>query len=120
MQFLNISNHPSSSWTPAQTESARALGGEPSDVRFPSVDPSWSTSEIKDFAIHFAECLDLTEVAGAMVAGEPLFAVLLVRELQKLNVPCFSATTERIVEENGDGVKTSRFSFVRFREWPTL
>jgi hypothetical protein len=119
MQFLNISNHPSSSWTPAQVEAARALGGEPADVGFPNVDPSWSTSEIEDFAIHFAESLDLEEVGGAMVAGEPLFAVLLVRELQKLNVACYTATTERGVEER-DGQKISRFSFVRFREWPSL
>ena len=119
MQFLNISNHPSSSWTAQQTEAAQVLGGEPSDVRFPNIDPSWSTSEIKDFAILFAKSLDLEGVESAMVAGEPLFAVLLVRELQALGVVCYSATTERVVEES-EGEKRSRFNFVRFRAWPTL
>lgn len=119
MQFLNISNHPSSSWTVDQVDAAKQLGGRPSDIRFPNVDPSWSTEDIKEAAIYFAQCIDLEDVAGAMVAGEPIMSTYLVRELQASGVRCYSATTERVVEKV-DGEKRSRFTFVRFREWPTL
>lgn len=119
MQFLNISNHPSSSWTSQQLEAAASLGGQPSDIRFPNVDPRWTTEEIEINAADLVSRLDLNGVECGMVAGEPIMALFVVRELQRLGVTCYSATTERIVEER-DGVKTSRFTFVRFREWPTL
>jgi hypothetical protein len=120
MQFLNISNHPSDKWTPEQVEAAKSLGGLPSDVKFPHVDPQWSTEEVQNVAKKLVMSLDLVEVAGAMVAGEPLMTLCIVRNLQAIGVRCFSATTERSVVEGKDGVKTSKFNFVRFREWPTL
>lgn len=119
MQFLNISNHPSDKWSPEQVEAARALGGVPSDVKFPNVNPRWSTEEVGDHAAELVNTLDLEGVAGAMIAGEPLMVACIIRELQALGVACYSATTERVVEER-DGVKTSRFIFVQFREWPAL
>jgi hypothetical protein len=122
MQFLNISNHPVEGWSASQREAALALAPDADllDVDFPTLDPQWSRVKVKVKAIEFIDDLDPRPGARAMVAGEePIMCFYLVRELQALGVACYSATTERVVEER-DGVKTSRFSFVRFREWPAL
>jgi hypothetical protein len=122
MQFLNISNHPVEGWSASQREAALALAPDADllDVDFPTLDPQWSRVKVKVKAIEFIDDLDPRPGARAMVAGEePIMCFYLVRELQALGVACYSATTERVVEER-DGVKTSRSSFVRFREWPAL
>jgi hypothetical protein len=52
-----------------------------------------------------------------MVQGEFTLAYALVRELQKRGIVCLAATTGREVLEDSERVKTSRFEFVRFREY---
>ena len=53
----------------------------------------------------------------AMIQGEFTLAHLLVRRLQQRGIVCLAATTRREVVDNGRGGKTSRFEFVRFREY---
>ena len=52
-----------------------------------------------------------------MVQGEFTLAHALVRELQKKGIVCLAATTKRDVLEASGGLKTTRFEFVRFREY---
>jgi CRISPR-associated protein Csx16 len=52
-----------------------------------------------------------------MVQGEFTLAHALVRELQKKGIVCLAATTRREVLEDTGGLKTTRFEFVRFREY---
>ena len=42
---------------------------------------------------------------------------MLVRRLQERRVVCLAATTRREVLEDAGPVKTTRFEFVRFREY---
>jgi len=61
-----------------------------------------------------------TELPGAthaMVQGEFALAHALVRELQRRGIVCLAATTKRDVLEASGGLKTTRFEFVRFREY---
>jgi len=54
------------------------------------------------------------------IMGELTFCFAMVARLQKAGVTCLASTTRRETVENGDGSKTSRFEFVRFREYTTL
>lgn len=61
-----------------------------------------------------------TEVPGAthaMVQGEFTLVHALVRKLQQIGIVCVAATTRREVVEQTGGTKTTRFNFVRFREY---
>lgn len=124
--FLNISNHPSSTWGKEQTEAALALlGGKGRivDIQFPDMDPERVDF---DYAKQLANGVlkQVQEVEGrpthAMVQGEHVLTTVLVRRLQEMNVCCVSATTRRQVEERPDGTKVSRFEFRSFRSYPDL
>jgi CRISPR-associated protein Csx16 len=52
-----------------------------------------------------------------MVQGEFTLAHALVRRLQQKGIVCLAATTRREVVEQSAGIKTTRFEFVRFREY---
>ena len=50
------------------------------------------------------------------VMGEMTFTYYLVSLLKAKGITCVASTTERIIEEK-DGMKTSLFKFVKFREY---
>lgn len=115
--FLNISNHPSEKWGEQQLTAAKALG-EVVDLPFPTVDQSASEEEIGKLAdgmvteimTKWPDC-DIT----AHIMGELTLTFALVRKLSAKGVMCVASTTERIVVDNPDGTKTSKFSFCQFR-----
>jgi CRISPR-associated protein Csx16 len=117
--FVNLSNHPSASWEAAQREAARKFAPQIRDWPFPAVQPEAPAAEIADLADRLARQL-LAEVPGAthvMVQGEFTLAHALVRKLQQRGVVCLAATTRRELLEDYGAVKTTRFAFVRFREY---
>jgi CRISPR-associated protein Csx16 len=117
--FVNLSSHPNSDWSETQRQAALRLAPEIKDLRFPSVPPEAGIVEIAALADRVVARL-ATELPGAthaMVQGEFTLAYALVRELQKRGIVCLAATTGREVLEDSGGVKTSRFEFVRFREY---
>jgi hypothetical protein len=128
--FLNVSNHPVVKWSNEQKNAA--LGhGRIYDVQYPNVDPTGDDNVAVEAAVAEvkaaveeveesvrAEGLEASVVA-AMVAGEPISCVAIVRYLQTRGITCYAATTARVsVEQNG--VKTSVFQFHHFRPWPIL
>ena len=124
--FWNISNHPLTGWSEAQVEEARALSAgdaELIDVPFPMVEPALSTRDIKAKADELLKTWVQRieegphQVKAALVTGEPIMSYYLSQGLCAHGVKCYVATSQRIAEEL-DGVKRSRFEFVRFREWP--
>lgn len=122
LAFWNISNHPiAENWCDRQVEAARLIApnAELIDIPFPQVDPHWSRADVYKQAEELLNTLKTNRegerrVAGAMVAGEPVMCQAIVRELEMLDIPCFSATTRREVSQEGSE-KRSRFVFVRFR-----
>lgn len=117
--FVNLSNHPSRCWSEAQKEAALKLAPEIRDWPFPSVPPEAAAAAIVDLADRLAAQLaaEVPGVTHAMVQGEFTLAHALVRKLQQRGIVCFAATTRReVVEDRGD-TKTTRFTFVRFREY---
>jgi hypothetical protein len=116
--FLNLSNHPSSSWSAEQRGASLALAGAVLDHPFPNVPPEADEAEVAALAAECLKALPAGEVTAAMVAGEPTLCVHLVAGLQARGVVCYAATTERRSVVGADGVKTSVFAFKKWRAWP--
>jgi hypothetical protein len=117
--FVNLSSHPNGDWSETQREAALKLAPEIKDLRFPSVPPEAGIAEIAALADRVVARL-ATELPGtthAMVQGEFTLSQALVRKLQQIGIVCLAATTRREVVEQSGGTKTTRFDFVRFREY---
>jgi CRISPR-associated protein Csx16 len=117
--FINLSNHPNENWSVAQREAALGLAPEIKDLCFPLVSPEAGIDEIAALADRVVAQLK-TEFPGAthaMVQGEFTLAHALVGKLQRISIVCLAATTRREVVEQSGSTKTTRFDFVRFREY---
>jgi CRISPR-associated protein Csx16 len=119
--FLNVSNHPSTEWGNRQRREAEALGGQIKDEPFPEVSPDATQEEVRRLGAGLVERIAGMGPAAAMIQGEFTLAFWLVRELELRRIPCYAATTQRVMETNrrDDGAvqKVSRFEFVRFRRY---
>jgi len=118
--FINFSNHPSDRWSAEQRDAAVELGGNIVDVPFPNIDPASSLDDVKRTALAYLDKIvnDTSEENYVIhVAGEMTFVYCFVSLCQSAGVLCVAATTERVVEENPDGSKTSKFRFVKFRPY---
>jgi CRISPR-associated protein Csx16 len=117
--FVNLSNHPSSAWSAAQREAALNLAPQIQDWPFPPVPPEAGPADIAALAERTVAQLteDLPAATHAMVQGEFTLTHALVRALQRRGIVCLAATTRRQVLDDCGAVKTTRFEFVRFREY---
>lgn len=115
--FVNISNHSSDKWEAQQTAAALSLAEHIIDIPFPAVPPEIDEKTIEILA---EECISKVPplTTHALIQGEFTLTFVLVRRLQARHIVCLAATSERQVEEAGDGRKT--FRFVRFRKYPSL
>lgn len=116
--FINLTNHPSYNWNKKQKLAADKYG-QINDLPFPEVMPNLGHQEIQLIADKYAQ--KIYEMANnatvtVHVMGEMTFTYALVSRLKAEGITCVASTTERIVTEK-DGVKTSEFRFVRFREY---
>ena len=117
--FINLSNHPSDKWTAEQLAAAQQYGTV-TDLPFPAINPGAGKEEIKRLA---EETFDRIKenVAGKTATvhlmGEMTFTYALVRRLKDVGVRCVASTTDREVVDNGDGTRTTKFRFVRFRDY---
>ena len=112
--LLNLSNHPSASWSPAQLT---AVGGKVIDLAFPQVAPDGDEAYIESLANEYLDkILKMNDIKTVHIMGEMTFCYKLITKLKAHNIRCLASTTKReTVEENG--VKISKFNFVRFREY---
>lgn len=114
--LLNLSNHPSASWPVTQLAAA---GGESQvlDMPFPTVDPSGDEAYIESLADEYLDKIISTkDVTAVHIMGEMNFTYAMVNRLKANGIRCLASTTKReTVEENG--VKISKFNFVKFREY---
>lgn len=121
-RFVNLSNHPVSSWSDLQRQAAEAIG-VPTDVSAElTVDPGATSEEVVENARTIADMVRGLGATAAHVATEPTLTFALVRELQSFGVRCYAATTHRrsTVAPVGDATveKRSLFEFVGWREYP--
>jgi len=117
--FVNLSNHPSAAWEDAQRKAALTLAERIEDIAFPAVPPDADEKTVEALA---EKCVAQVppETSHALVQGEFTLTVELVRRLQARGMTCLAATSEREVDEEGDGRRVSTFRFGRFRAYPEL
>jgi hypothetical protein len=124
--FINISNHPSTKWSPEQIAAAEELGGEIVDLGFPQVDPEedemymgiitrdWYKKVLETLGIGPLDPIPKNTTIHLM--GESGFCAALGMGMAKIGCVVVHSTTKRDVVENPEtGEKTSVFRFVRFR-----
>jgi len=117
--FVNLSNHPSSTWQPAQLEAAKQYG-EIIDIDFPAVDALCMPERVDQLASQYA--LDIINRGAptcitAHVMGEMTLTFRIVELLKARGIRCVASTTERIVTNLPDNRKETQFAFVQFREY---
>lgn len=125
--FINYSNHPTEKWSDVQKRAALAMtkNGQLIDLPFPQIDPEWDWDDL--LALAAQETKRLMDAIGDTpiwncwlhIMGEQSFCAALMDNLcyrfGAQSVRFVVSTTKRIVVDNLDGTKSSRFEFVRFR-----
>ena len=120
--LINFTNHPSTEWPEVQLKSAGKYGSV-FDVQFPSVDPIAEPFEIEfmaeKFEIELRRILagENNKLSAVHIMGELTFCFALVSRLQMVGIICLASTTIRETIDYPDGSKTTKFGFVRFREY---
>ncbi|MFN4298837.1 MAG: hypothetical protein ACK4EX_03790 [Thermaurantimonas sp.] len=124
MALINISNHPSSLWSTQQMKAAEKMFGGVIDVAFPSIDPSWTPSELLEkldsFLAELSEKYTPLQHYSFHVMGEFNFCFALVSYLIQAGADVYASTTERHVSEEMQGDikrKVTIFEFVQFRKY---
>jgi len=125
--FFNFTNHPSSKWGDEQIAAAKEFG-EIIDVQFPNIKPEISDEGVKAI-IHniLGGALFYYDEEGESTVQRRNITLHVMGEMCgffqsvifAFQSQCFSkvvvSTTERKVIEK-DGIKTSEFKFIQFRE----
>lgn len=120
--LINLSNHPSHNWDKKQTEAAILAFGEIVDIEFPQIDPEWDTFRIMRLAGEYLEKVQnkIVENPDTKVVvhlmGELTFCFCFAIMLANAEIQCVASTTRRNAVEK-DGIKTSVFEFVQFRNY---
>jgi 2-keto-3-deoxy-L-rhamnonate aldolase RhmA len=90
------------------------------DLPFPAIDPGAGKEEINrlvEGTFDQLKSLAAGKAATVHLMGEMTFTYALVRRLKDAGVRCVASTTDREVVDNGDGTRTTKFRFVRFRDY---
>ena len=118
--FINLSNHPFSTWSEEQLEAARKYG-RLEDMAFPTIDAEWDKDDISrvagDIVLAIRKLAPVPEATTVHVMGEMTMTYSLVETLMALGYRCLASTTERRSWIDQDGNKVTAFGFVRFREY---
>ncbi|MDR3046244.1 MAG: CRISPR-associated protein [Bacteroidales bacterium] len=110
--LINLSNHPSVSWSAKQRAAAEELFGEIRDLPFPAVDSTGNDMYIEQLAQEYLNIIVHKYFSNPLpvvhIMGEMTFTFAMVKALQQRGITCVASTTERIATEE-NGVKTSEF-----------
>lgn len=120
--LINLSNHPSETWSERQLGAARELYGDIVDIAFPAIIPSINEKGIEQLvADYFNRIMEIAinkkVIPVVHLMGEFSFTFALVNKLKAAGIDVIVSTSERQTEINADGSKTIRFDFVRFRNY---
>ena len=118
--FINLSNHPSESWSKEQLTAASEYG-EIVDIPFPIISANSSEDDIDRLVDDYCSKVQQYDCKAVMVQGEFTFTYRMVNRLKEFGIKAISSCSERkvIEQDSSDGsiIKTSIFRFVRFREY---
>ena len=119
--FVNLSNHPSSSWCDSQLMASKKYGAI-CDLKFPKIDSTIDEEGINKLVENIIADIQLLSNNWSChvtvhIMGEMTFTYAMVQKLRMMGVTCVASTTERIVDIQPDGSKVVKFKFERFREY---
>ncbi len=116
--LINLTNHPSVSWSVEQLSAAKAYG-EIKDISFPSIDPSGDEDYINLLSEEYLQLIlqmNVKKNCTVHIMGEMTFSFSLIEKLKMHQIPCISSTTKRMVDEK-ENSKEVFFEFRRFRNY---
>mgnify|MGYP006924884498 FL=1 len=120
MNFINLSNHPSSGWGEEQKQAAKQWGTI-IDYPFPEVDAQSSTQNIKELAGTIVISVLKKNPSAIMCQGEMTLTYQLVKLFKEKGLTVLAACSERKISEtilpDGTYQKKAVFQFVKFREY---
>lgn len=118
--FLNVTNHPSDTWSQAQRQAALAYGPIV-DLPFPDVAPQLSGQQVAAMAQDWAARILALGPDCVLCQGEMTLTCRLVQLLHRQGVRVVAACSERCsatyTDADGCTHRTTEFRFVRFREY---
>jgi hypothetical protein len=115
--LLNLTNHPSSTWPSIQLSTAMEKYGQITDIPFPQIPPEMPGTELDLLVEQYVQQIRKLDPTAVHIMGELTFTFRMVKVLQPLGYHCIASTTERIASVDEQGIKTSNFRFVQFREY---
>lgn len=114
--LINLSNHPSETWSSIQLASAKESYQKVHDISFPPISPEMSEIQITDLAQNYVKQVIALKPTAVHIMGEMNFVHKCVTLLKMYDIKCIASTTEReVIEDNG--TKLSTFRFIQFREY---
>lgn len=117
--FINLSNHPSGTWTAEQLAAAEPFG-ELVDMPFPQVAPDATVADIKALADEQVAAImqrAVTHTVTVHVMGEMSLVYRIVSLLSERGIRCVCSTSYRVVKDEGDGRRLVEFHFNTFRDY---
>ena len=125
--LINFSNHPLETWSQNQLDDARAKFGGIVDIPFPDVPPEADLDRIlpaveKYVGICTEKLKEYESNSGSNaihVMGEMTFIYHFVQSMSESGVLCVASTSKRIIVNEENNQKTTKFEFVRFRPYTT-
>ena len=123
--LLNLSNHPTDSWTSDQLDAALSEFGEVLYEPFPNIPPEYSGKDVYELARKYLNiCQDLlkdmSSGSAVMLSGEMTFCAALSHMLLDAGYRVVCATTRRVNVDLGNGQFLKSFKFVGFRDYYKL
>lgn len=120
--LINFSNHRLNTWSSKQISIAKKYG-KIIDIEFPHIQPNLNEREIKKISQKYFKKItriikSSKDKSNAVhIMGEMTFTFHLISLLLNAGIKCIASTTNRIVKENPDHTKITKFEFVRFRKY---
>ena len=119
--LINLSNHPSQSWSEKQLSAAHELYGEITDIPFPAVSAGLCYDEIQTVADELIKKILSIKPDAVMCQGEFTLTYAVVSRLKQRGITVISACSDRVAKEmilpDGKSEKIAVFDFVQFREY---
>jgi hypothetical protein len=115
--LLNLSNHPSHLWPQGQLDAATKAYGGVEDLPFPQIDPAIDRIDVAILVESYVSNVRRSDPRAVHLMGELTFCAQLALALHQIGILVVASTTRRNVILEADGVKTSKFEFVRFRAY---
>lgn len=118
--LINLSNHPSKSWSTVQLLTASHYG-ELVDIPFPQIAPEATAEQIDELALKYLEQIREikqcdTELIIVHIAGELSFCYAMITLLKECGYTVVTSTTRRIIEQVDNKTIIKRFEFNQFRK----